>query len=330
MFEQLDARHRTASQQRQALGTTSFDPVAFQQIQKECQDADRAQIAIAQIEQDLARRPDLVDELAAGRATIEELDGIMASLHEQRMALAFQPAELASAQRELQAAREQERATVASYHRTTTALRETEMQREAIVREQQRLDRLTKAADAKRSDADHLDLMAREFTEFERFAASRKRPILSEYTSHLVNGISGGKYDRVDFDQDFGIIVYDGDDLESSYAVDTFSGGERDAITLAARIALSQMIGRQGTNPPGFLVLDEVFGSLDTDRRAHLLDMLGSISSTFEELRQVFIISHVDDVRTSPVLDELWRIEETAEGTSTVTSLGPGAEIDTL
>jgi len=330
MFEQLEARHRTASQQRQALGTTSFDPVAFQQIQKECQDADRAQIAIAQIEQDLARRPDLVDELAAGRATIEELDGIMASLHEQRTALAFQPAELASAQRELQAAREQERATVASYHRTTTALRETEMQREAIVREQQRLDRLAKAADAKRSDADHLDLMAREFTEFERFAASRKRPILSEYTSHLVNGITGGKYDRVDFDQDFGIIVYDGDDLESSYAVDTFSGGERDAITLAARIALSQMIGRQGTNPPGFLVLDEVFGSLDTDRRAHLLDMLGSISGTFEELRQVFIISHVDDVRTSPVLDELWRIEETADGTSTVTSLGPGAEIDTL
>ncbi|MDQ3656171.1 MAG: hypothetical protein M3457_13970, partial [Chloroflexota bacterium] len=95
------------------------------------------------------------------------------------------------------------------------------MQREAIVREQQRLDRLAKAADAKRSDADHLDLITKEFTEFERFAASRKRPILSEYTSHLVNGITGGKYDRVDFDQDFGIIVYDGDDLESSYAVDT-------------------------------------------------------------------------------------------------------------
>ncbi len=172
--------------------------------------------------------------------------------------------------------------------------------------------------------------MAKEFTEFERFAASRKRPILAEYTSHLVSGITDGKYDRVDFDQDFGIIVYAGDDAESSYAVDTFSGGERDAITLAARIALSQMIGRQGSNPPGFLVLDEVFGSLDTDRRSHLLDMLGAISTTFDALRQVFIISHVDDVRTSPVLDDLWRIEATAEGSSTVTSLGPGAEIDTL
>lgn len=329
-LEQLDTRHRSVSQEREALGETSFNPVAFRQVQTLHLEADRAQTAIAQIEQDLARRPDLELEIRSARARIDELDETIATLTGQRTALAFEPAELTRAQRELQTARERDRAVVARYHRTATTLREAELQREAIEGEQRRLERLAKAADAKRSEADHLEFMAKEFTEFERFAASRKRPILAEYTSHLVNGITDGKYDRVDFDQDFGIIVYDGDDLESSYAVDTFSGGERDAITLAARIALSQMIGRQGANPPGFLVLDEVFGSLDADRRAHLLEMLGSISGTFDELRQVFIISHVDDVRTSPVLDELWRIEETADGSSTVTSLSPGAEIDTL
>lgn len=329
-FEQVRTRHQSAAGELEKLGDIGFDPAAFLELQRDHQAADRAHAAIAQIGHDLARRPDLEAELDSARSRIVELDEEIAALTGQRAAMGFDLAELETAQGALQAARTRERAAVERYHRTITDLRETEMQRDGIVREQQRLDRLAKAADAKRSDADYLELMAREFTEFERFAASRKRPILSEYTSHLVQGITGGRYDRVDFDQDFGIIVYDGDDLESSYAVDTFSGGERDAITLAARIALSQMIGRQGANPPGFLVLDEVFGSLDTDRRAHLLDMLGSISGTFDDLRQVFIISHVDDVRTSPVLDELWRIEETAEGSSAVTNLGPGAEIDSL
>ncbi|MBA3377298.1 MAG: SMC family ATPase [Chloroflexia bacterium] len=329
-LEQLESRHRSATQQRHELGTVSFDPVAFQKLQATCQAADRAHSAIGQIDKDLARRPELESELVIATGRISELEKAIRLLSEQRTVLGFQPSELAHAQQELQAARARERDAVARFHRTTTSLRETELQRDSIVKELERLDRLAKVADAKRSEADHLEFMAKEFTEFERFAASRKRPILAEYTSHLVQGITGGKYDRVDFDQDFGIIVYDGDDMESSYAVDTFSGGERDAITLAARIALSQMIGRQAANPPGFLVLDEVFGSLDTDRRAHLLNMLGSISGTFDELRQVFIISHVDDVRTSPVLDELWRIEETTDGSSAVTCLGPGAEIDTL
>jgi len=329
-FEQLDRRFQTARQERDALGPVAFDPDAFRESQRRFQEADRAQSAIAQIDLDLARRAALEAERSAATERIEALDTVVVGLTARRLALGFSGGELAAAQRALQAAREEERAAVARYHRTTTALREAEMQRDAVVKEQIRLDRLAKTADALQSEADHLDLIAKEFTAFERFAASRKRPILSEYTSHLVQGITAGKYDRVDFDQDFGIIVYDGDDAESSYTVDTFSGGERDAITLAARIALSQMIGRQAANPPGFLVLDEVFGSLDADRRAHLLDMLGSISSTFDELRQVFIISHVDDVRTSPVLDELWRIEETAEGASAITSLGPGAEIDSL
>lgn len=329
-YVEEDRRASEAGRNRDAFGAVSFDPAAFQQLQHQLREADRAHSAIAQIDKDLARREDLIGEQSAATDRIAALDVEITSITGQRQALGVAPDELAIAEDRLHDARRAERVARDTYHRMVTSLREAEIHRDAIERERQRLARLATTADARQSDADHLDFMAKEFTEFERFAASRKRPILAEYTSHLVQGITDGKYDRVDFDQDFGIIVYDGDDAESSYAVDTFSGGERDAITLAARIALSQMIGRQAANPPGFLVLDEVFGSLDADRRAHLLDLLGSISSTYDELRQVFIISHVDDVRTSPVLDELWRIEATADGSSTITSLSPGAEIDAL
>ncbi|MBA3274490.1 MAG: AAA family ATPase, partial [Chloroflexia bacterium] len=169
-FEQLDARHRSAASEREKLGEISFDPAEFQELQQGHQAADRAQAAIVQIDHDLARRPELEAEIGSATVRVQELTERIAALAGQRTTLGFQLAELETAHAALQAARTRERAAVERYHRTITDLRETELRRDGIVREQQRLDRLAKAADAKRSEADHLDLMAKEFTEFERFA----------------------------------------------------------------------------------------------------------------------------------------------------------------
>jgi DNA repair exonuclease SbcCD ATPase subunit len=56
-------------------------------------------------------------------------------------------------------------------------------------------------------------------------------------------------------------------------------------------------------------VLDEVFGSLDSERRAQLLETLGALAST-GHFQQMFIISHVDDVQHSSSMGEAWTIEE--------------------
>jgi hypothetical protein len=58
--------------------------------------------------------------------------------------------------------------------------------------------------------------------------------------------------------------------------------------------------------------------------------MLGAITSSGEHFRQIFMISHVDDVRTAPIFDDLWLISETADGTSELQSLSPGADIGEL
>jgi exonuclease SbcC len=319
-----------ASGHRQKLNDISFDPNAYRALRERVQEADRAKTAIIHIDRELARRPSLQTERASLAARLAEIENELANLTAQRTALAYQAVELTEGQSARDAARAAERQALDHAHRAESALRDAEHARDIIVREQERLANLASLADQRQSEADTLDMMSREFTEFERFAAARKLPILSDITSQLVQSITAGRYERVDFDSDFGIVVYDGDSSDSSYPLATFSGGERDAITLAARLALSHMIGRQAANPPGFLVLDEVFGSLDANRRAQLIDLLGAITGTFEELRQVFIISHVDDVRSSPAIDELWRIEETPDGGSSLTPLAAGTEIDTL
>jgi DNA repair exonuclease SbcCD ATPase subunit len=55
--------------------------------------------------------------------------------------------------------------------------------------------------------------------------------------------------------------------------------------------------------------LDEVFGSLDAERRGQLLSTLGALAGG-GHFQQMFIISHVDDVQQAPVMNEAWTIEE--------------------
>ncbi len=158
-----------------------------------------------------------------------------------------------------------------------------------------------------------------EFTEFDRYVAARVTPALAEHTSELLAAVTEGKYDRVEFDENYGLRIYDADER---FPVEAFSGGERDVAALCARLALSRLIGGQAAHPPGFLVLDEVFGSLDQDRRVQVLETLGTLATNTEAFRQLFIISHVDDVRTSPIFDEVWRVTE-VEGVSRLESLNP-------
>jgi exonuclease SbcC len=65
----------------------------------------------------------------------------------------------------------------------------------------------------------------------------------------------------------------------------------------------------------GFLVLDEVFGSLDAGRRNNVLLALERLKRSFG---QIFIISHVAEVQESALVDEVWMLEEDEEGKSTV------------
>ncbi|MDP9365983.1 MAG: hypothetical protein M3Q10_17485, partial [Chloroflexota bacterium] len=74
----------------------------------------------------------------------------------------------------------------------------------------------------------------------------------------------------------------------------------------------SRLVGAQAAHPPSFLVLDEVFGSLDQDRRTQVLDTLGRLAAGTENFRQLFIVSHVEDVQLSAIVDEVWRVSEVA------------------
>ncbi|HQY30154.1 MAG TPA: SMC family ATPase, partial [Thermomicrobiales bacterium] len=290
---------------------------------------DRAKAAaqrILEITKQVLRRAehDATIQRANGERTeaVQQLATVQAAID----ALVFDPEDLTKAESEVREARQAERrATATREAERSQGIRIGERLKQIDLDEKRLGDRLQQA-DAAKVLADELDRMYSEFNSFEQYVSRRVRPQLEDLTSDLVRTITEGKYDGVALDDDYGITVADGD--LGFFPIAEFSGGERDVISLAARLALSQLIGSQAVNPPSFLVLDEVFGSLDRERRASVLELLNVLAGTAEAFRQLFVISHVDDVRLSSSFSEVWRVVEDTSGFSTLENMSLTAGIE--
>ncbi|MGH2531894.1 MAG: AAA family ATPase [Thermomicrobiales bacterium] len=308
----------TVSQSLAELGEVAYDESAHREADKALQEARAAAAQIARIDLELARRPQLVEEADAASADLSRLAGERAARDGELAAIGFDRSALDLAVAAEQTALQAERDALTARADADAGLKDAGAALKALLVDQQRIAGLLDRSDARQREADVLDQMYREFTLFDQYVAGVVTPQLAEHTERLLAAVTDGKYDRVDFDDNYGVLVFDGDE---KFPMEEFSGGERDVIALCARLALSQMIGDQAANPPGFLVLDEVFGSLDRDRRAQVLETLNAIAGTAEAFQQLFIISHVDDVRFSPVFSEIWRVAETSEGASRLENL---------
>lgn len=315
-YRQSEEAAATIASEIAEIGAVHYDEAAHRQAAIELDESSKALATLAQIDRELVRLPVLVAEMDAKRGELAATVATAGSIAEQRAELGFNPAESVAAREAATAAMRQDRAATTALHDAQTALRDRTNEANALKRERARLDELLDRSIELRREADELDRMYREFAAFDQFVAARITPRLAEQTSELLGYATDGKYDRVEFDENYGIQVYDG--LEEKFSLEGFSGGERDVVALCARLALSQVIASSAANPPSFLVLDEVFGALDRDRRGQLLDLLGQLSEQTGQFQQLFVISHVDDVRSSPIFSRVWRIVETEDGVSRI------------
>ncbi len=64
------------------------------------------------------------------------------------------------------------------------------------------------------------------------------------------------------------------------------------------------MIAERAGQPLSLLVLDEIFGSLDEERRAAVMDLLRSLADRFP---QVILITHIEAVREG--FDRIIRVD---------------------
>jgi exonuclease SbcC len=139
--------------------------------------------------------------------------------------------------------------------------------------------------------------------------SAQLRPALEAEMSRLLHRMSGGRFSSVRLTDDFDVSVFDTDGYQP---LSELSGGEQDLVALSTRLALAAVVGeRHGGNGLGVLVLDEVFGSQDAERRTTLLGALRELRSTYA---QIFLISHVGGIEDAA--DKVIEIQ-TDQGRST-------------
>jgi exonuclease SbcC len=318
-LRQIEGEARAHSQEAEAardaittLGAISYDERQHHAARVAVDEARDAASRVAEIERRLSRRPEFETMQADAESQLAHAREEHTNLSRQRDALGFSLEHLDAAIQAETAARAVEREALDALSRARASHADNLSRREALVQEHDRIKGLARRADSLVREQETLHLVYDEFTAFDRYVADRVTPYLAEQTSELLGTVTDGRYDHVHFDKDYGLRIYDGP--IDSFPVTAFSGGERDVAALCARLALSRVVGAQAANPPSFLVLDEVFGALDQERRAQVLQTLGVLSGTAEAFRQLFIISHVDDIRQSSVFDEVWRVSEGADG----------------
>ncbi len=315
-LQELDKREIGERSALAELGEANYNADEHRAASAAFDEANRAVATIEAIDRDLSHR----DAITATRAECEQALAANAvavqEKSEARSSLAYDPGESADARERVESANAADRNATSQLHFAQTAQREAQSNVTRLQNEQRRHQEQLDRSAALRREADQLGVMYAEFGLFDQYVAAHIAPRLAEQTSELLDIATDGKYTSVDFDENYGIHVYDG--ATEKFPLENFSGGERDVVALCARLALSQMIGNSGAHPPSFLVFDEVFGALDRDRRMQLLELLGRISESIDAFQQMFIISHVDDVRTSPIFSRVIRVSEAANGASVI------------
>jgi exonuclease SbcC len=156
------------------------------------------------------------------------------------------------------------------------------------------LSRLERLRTALAQDEETVRYLVRVESLLDAFRAdliNRVRPQIEEHASVLLDQVTMGRYPRIALDEDYSISIYDG---AQAYPISRFSGGEEDLANLCLRLAISQVVAqRAGGDMSSLVVLDEVFGSQDAERRERILQALRRLQETFQ---QMFLITHMEDI----------------------------------
>lgn len=175
---------------------------------------------------------------------------------------------------------------------------------EALVQEQRRIAKEVAGADGDVREWTALTDGGRGLLErFRDHVVDRIGPAIQVEASRLLAAFTGGRYTELLLDTQYNVYVTDSG---VPYTLDRFSGGEQDLAHLALRLAVSRLLAeRSGAAEVRLLALDEVFGSLDLQRRDLVVGALHGLSGLYS---QVLVVSHQEALQEA--LDRVIVVED--------------------
>ncbi|CAN5528514.1 DNA double-strand break repair ATPase Rad50 [soil metagenome] len=311
--EKLASRVEELDATLEGLEEVAYDAETHREKSAEKTRLERTQGRVEELERRIETRPTVEKSLTEARERGEGVEKRAGVLRSELSTLNFDEKEYEAAAEKAAATEKRAAELRDAREQLGGDWKDADYEAQRVAAELKRLEDDRKLANEKASGAARMDEMDNLFTEFFRSLTARVRPMLETEASNLVRDLTDGRYERMEFDDNYRVKLLDR--FDDSYAIERFSGGESDVASLSARVALSKIIAARGSETLGFLVLDEVFGSLDAERRNNVLLALERLKRSFG---QIFIISHVGEVQESALVDEVWMLEEDEDGKSAV------------
>ncbi len=273
------------------LPDAGFDPEAHQL-------ARRAADELQQVALDLRELRGRAEQAEVERKLAKEALDRAAEADERAAAVEAEAAALSEAERELAAARERVRQAGELARRTHG---EQERAAEALASARRRhADRERELASARtrheevavlEEQAAYLARLVDLMAAFRLHLVARLGRRLSVEAAGLFAELTDHEYQDLVVDpEDYSIRIAD---AGTEHELARFSGSENDLASLSLRVAVSLVIA-EGAGELGLLVLDEVLGALDRERRGRMLAALTTLQGRF---RQVLLVTHNDEVK---------------------------------
>jgi exonuclease SbcC len=288
IVEAIDTRRAELAEAAEAFGGTPDLPAA----RAEARRAQELGREVAALLAERRHEEQDVKELEAAERTLAGLDRRLAALVGQADGLAFDPeahaatvATLVDADGALENARRRDRDA-------SDALAAAEKEGTGLAGRLQEARETEQRVDDLRSGARYLERTAMLLDGFRDHLVARVGPELSREAEALFRELTNHDYDDLKIDeQTLAIRIADAD---TYFAVERFSGSEADLANLALRVAISTHLSRVSGADLGIMVLDEVFGSLDQERRDLMVQTMGRLSGRFHQL---FVITHAEQLK---------------------------------
>jgi DNA repair exonuclease SbcCD ATPase subunit len=240
----------------------------------------------------LSRRPQAVAELEADRLRLAEAESRRTTLLDKVKALGFDGEVLAARQRSADDARARAEAAVARRDEARTAAARAAFLVEAERRRLADAEGQHAALATESETARHLGRLAELMNAFRSTVVASVGPLLSTQAAELFGELTDHEYERLEVDPEtYDIRITD---QGRTFGMDRFSGSETDLANLALRVAISEHVRFQSGGTVGLLVLDEVFGPLDDDRKERMLLALERLRARFG---QVLVVTHASDIK---------------------------------
>jgi exonuclease SbcC len=251
-----------------------------------------AAAAVQRLQGRLERRATMAEQLERARERAEEYQHQVTVLRDKVRSLGFDAGTLAAASEALTQAQAADQQASRTARELRLAAERAAARADGEARRLADGEAQHAALAAMADESRHLGRMAELLNAFRNSVVASVGPRLAVQAADLFAELTDREYDQLEVDPEtYELQIRDGGRL---FGLDRFSGSEVDLANLALRVAISEHVRFQSGGTVGLLVLDEVFGPLDEDRKARMLQALERLRGRF---RQVLVVTHDADIK---------------------------------